>query len=159
MRIQTVSALRLVLYIEQGDLLRRGLRRDGLGLREVLLLTREACEEVGIPQSRLAEIEAFPQEDGALIFVRMERRETEWFRFHDLPAALDGVTAMNRPAEGALAWHDGSYWLSSASEGMSLLLSELGHSATEAEAEEVEAHGSLVLDAPALERLRQCLRK
>ena len=116
MRIQTIGAT-LLAYADQGELRRRGFRERSIGLREVLLLAREALCQAGLPMERLTEIEAFPRERSLLIFLHMAPPEREWFRFQDLPRALDAVQALMQAPTGTLAWQ-GCYYLSAAEPGV-----------------------------------------
>ena len=157
MRIQTIGATLLV-YADQGELRRRGFRERSIGLREVLLLAREALRQAGLPMERLTEIEAFPRERSLLIFLHMAPPEREWFRFRDLPRALDAVQALMQAPTGTLAWQ-GCYYLSAAEPVQQAVLSEYGEPLNPEEESRLERNGTLVLDCGALGKLWSVLKK
>lgn len=153
MDLQVIGNTQLVLYISRKELHRRGMAGGEMGLREVLFLVREACGATGISLERLKEIEAYPEGGGMLVFIHMERRKKEWFRFQDLPRALDGIAALATPPAGMLVWSGIHYCLSAGTEEQQLTLSEFGTAMSDREAEELEKSGTLVLDSRALKKL------
>lgn len=159
MQIQTIGGLHLVLYIDKKELRSRGLTAGELGLREVLLLTREACQETGTSLGRIAEIEAYPEGSGVLVFICLDREETEWFRFGELPQALDGLQALRQEPDGTLVWYGGSYFLSAGEGPLRAALSEFGTPPDDRTVRELEEDGTLVLDSEALKKLWKKLRE
>lgn len=153
MDLQIIGGTQLVLYISRTELRRRGMSAGALGLREVLLLVREACGETGLSPDRLKEIEAYPEDGGMLVFIHMERREKEWFCFQDLPRTLDGIAALKTPPEGMLVWNGTCYCLSAGREEQQLVLSEFGTALSDQKAKALEETGTLVLDRGALTKL------
>lgn len=158
MQIQTIGTSGLVLYIEREELLHRGWDFPP-SLREVLLLAREACRETGRPLERLAEIEAFPERQGLLAFLRLEPPEEEWFAFRDLAAALEGLCTLPEPPSGALAWDGARYCLRAEGGAQALRLAEFGDALHPAECAALEEQGTLVLEGERLAALWRRLKR
>lgn len=158
MHIQTIGSLHLVLYINNAELRTRGLSASELGLREVLRLTREACRKAGVSLGRMAEIEAYPEGEGALIFVRLDREAMEWFRFDGLPQALDGLLALREEPEGALVWSGAHYCVSARGEGERLTLAEFGTALDAREARMLDESASLILGSEGLKKFWRKMR-
>lgn len=158
MELQTIGDLRLVIYISADELERRGFPPGELGLREVLLLTREVCRHSGVSLGRMAEIEAYPEQRGLLIFVQLERAEQEWFCFETLPLALDALQALRQRPEGVLAWDGTAYCLSAAGGEQRLALAEFGRAAGRERSAALEQDGALILNRSALTALWRRLR-
>lgn len=150
MQIQLIGDVSLVIHVTRRELRRRGLDPEGLELRDILRLTRDACIQAQVPLRRTEEIEAYPEKSGFLIFVHLGVEEKEWFRFATLPAALDALAAGGAP-DGELAFQE-QYYMSAHDRTLRSHLSEFGEAVSLRESGAVEENAALVLDR---ERLRQ----
>ncbi len=152
MQIHTIGDIQLMIYVTRRELRRRGLDPEDLELRDVIHLTRDACQEAGIPIRRTEEIEAYPERGGVLVFVHLKAEEKEWFRFPDLASALDAVSLGAVP-DGELAHWEGAYSISAHAPALRLTYSEFGEAIALGEYGAIEENASLVLDREALRRL------
>jgi hypothetical protein len=159
MQIQPIGSQQLLLYIDKQEMRSRGITAGGLGLREILGLTREACHEAGISPPRLEEIELYPDRHGALVFIRLAPLEKEWFRLDSLPQGLDALQSFLTPPEGELVWYGGHYYLSGKTDSHRAILSEFGQPLKELEAAALEEEGSLILDATGITTLWRKIKK
>lgn len=150
MQIQLIGDVSLMIRVTRRELRRRGLDPEGLELRDILLLTKDACIQAEIPLRRTEEIEAYPEKSGLLVFVHLSAEEKEWFRFTTLPDALDALASGSEP-DGELAFQD-QYYMSAHDQNLRLHLSEFGEAVSLRESGAVEENAVLVLDQ---KRLRQ----
>lgn len=150
MQIQLIGDVSLVIRVTRRELRRRGLDPEGLELRDILLLTRDACIQAEVPLRRTKEIEAYPEKSGILVFVHLCGEEKEWFRFASLPDALDALALSGEP-DGELAFQE-QYYMSAHDQTLRLRLSEFGEAISLRESGAVEENAVLVLDK---KRLRQ----
>ena len=78
MKIQMIGANSMLIYASAAELDQRNMDAGSLDLRDVLLLTREACCKGGIPVSDMMEIEAYSDEDSAMVFLQLRELQRQW---------------------------------------------------------------------------------
>lgn len=155
MQIQTIGDVQLVLRLTRQELRRQGLDPEGLELRDVLRLTRDACQEAEIPLRRTEEIEAYPEKDGVLVFVHLRAEEKEWFRFQDLSDVMDALGMGSEP-DGELAFRE-AYYMSAHRSELRRVLAEFGETVSLRKWSVIEEEAALVLDQTALRHLWQAI--
>lgn len=156
MQIQLIGGVSLVIRVTRRELRRRGLDPEGLELRDILFLTRDACIQAEVPLRRTQEIEAYPEKSGILVFVHLSAEEKEWFRFASLPDALDALALAGEP-DGELAFQK-QYYMSAHDQTLRLRLSEFGEAVSLPESGAVEENAVLVLDRKRLRQLWDILQ-
>ena len=130
MTIQPIGAASVALYLTPEDLEERGLDPAALTLEEALPLARSALRQAGLPLEGTVEIEAYPERSGVLVFAHVRPRDRAWFAFHRLETLAAAARALGPapPADAALFWAEGRWWLSldGAEEGAAARLAEFG---------------------------------
>lgn len=112
MTIQPIGSASVALYLTPADLTPYGATPSGLTLEQALTLTRKACQQAGLALDGSVEIEAYPECCGVLVFAKVRPLGEHWFTFDDLEPLLQAALALRRaPADCALWWCDGTYWL------------------------------------------------
>lgn len=147
----------MLIYASAAELDERNMDAGSLDLQDVLLLTREACCKGGVPIADMLEIEAYSDEDSAMVFLHLREMQRQWIVFSDLPALLDGLAALPAPACDGMGFWKGCYFLS-ATEGAAALLAEFGKTPPRSVQYEAEQHGALILKKEGLNRLWACLQ-
>ena len=130
MTIQPIGSASMALYITPADLEARGLTPAELTLEEALELTRTAFRQAGLALEGTVEIEAYPERRGVLVFAHVRPQSRTWFSFLRLADLAAAARALGPapPADAALFWAEGRWWLSldGAEEGAAARLSEFG---------------------------------
>jgi hypothetical protein len=157
MDIQPLGPLALLVH-SGGEELRRLTLSRPLTPAGALALAREALRRQGIPLSRMEQLSALEQEQGAVLIVQLRAPEGEWFPFSDLAGAAQAIAALPQPPEGPLVWR-GGYALGARGEGVRSILSGFSTPLSPSAEGELEAEGVLVLDAAALKKLWRALRR
>lgn len=130
MTIHPIGSASMALYITPADLQARGLTPAELTLEEALELARTAFRKAGLALEGSVEIEAYPERCGVLVFARVRPRDRAWFSFRRLAdlAAAARALGPGLPADAALSWGEGRWWLSldGREEGAAARLAEFG---------------------------------
>ena len=130
MTIQPIGSASMALYITPADLEARGLTPAELTLEEALELTRTAFRQAGLALEGTVEIEAYPERRGVLVFAHVRPQSRTWFSFLRLADLAAAARALGPapPADAALTWEEGRWWLSlgGEEEGAAARLAEFG---------------------------------
>ena len=157
MKIQMIGANSMLIYASAAELDQRNMDAGSLDLRDVLLLTREACCKGGIPVSDMMEIEAYSDEDSAMVFLQLRELQRQWIVFPDLTTLLDGLAALQEPTCDAMGFWNGKYFLC-AEKDAAALLSEFGQTPSRRVQYAAQENGALILEKEGLDRLWTCLQ-
>lgn len=129
MTMQPVGGRGALLTMTREELWARGTDPEALNLEETLALVREGAALAGLTLEHPLELEAYPQRDGLLLFVRSLAPRRVWYPFPE----LEGLLAAARDLGGLCAqaeavWQGDRRWLTLPEEaqGARRLLAGLG---------------------------------
>ena len=91
MTMQPVGGRGALLTMTREELWARGTDQEALNMEEALALVREGAALAGLTLEHPLELEAYPQRDGLLLFVRSLAPRRVWHPFLELEALLDAA--------------------------------------------------------------------
>ena len=158
MTIQPIGPDSALLYLSPADLREKGLSGMELTPAQILPLCRAACRSADLDPEGPAELEMFPGEAGALIFLRVRPARHLWCCFADLEDLTAAVRARpDPPPEAVLYWWRDQWWLSlpRSEEGWAVHLSEFGAPVRDRPwlSAQLAEHGALIFQERALEQI------
>lgn len=152
-----IGANALLVYANAAELDRRNMDAQSLELKDVLLLTREACREGGIPLQDMVEIEAYANEGSAMVFLHLKELKRQSIFFTGLPELLNAVAALPEAVDGEMGFWEGYYVLTVTDLCAATILSEFGEIPSRCAQYQADRAGALILDQKGFRRLWDCL--
>lgn len=152
-----IGANALLVYANAAELDRRNMDAQALELKDVLLLTREACREGGVPLQDMVEIEAYADGGSAMVFLHLKELKRQSIFFAELPELLDAVGMLPKPVDGEMGFWEGRYVLTVTDLCAATMLSEFGEIPSRCAQYRAEQAGALILDKNGFRKLWDCL--